>query len=353
MIRGIDIFNGEHERGIDFSRAKAEGIQFAIVKATEGVNYTDPSFTANVDGARVAGMDVGAYHLMRATPIDTQASDFIAAIKDHGPYSMLAIDVENPKAGSTEISDIGKAGITGRIITIYKAIRAAGYTCPVYVYASANWFRNLIDVAACRAAGLKIWMAAYSNDTPDNTDHSADCDMWQWCSDGHIDGINGNVDCDVLYVAGHATQAATPVPATVVVSHVSALSGNANIRTAQQFYNARGAGLSVDGIYGPATRRALIMSVQRGCNQAYGSGLTVDGIFGDKTSGAIRTLRNGDDNSAVWSLQAALMAHGYGLGNIDGKFGSNTQAAVEAFQRASGLTVDGLAGRLTFTALCK
>ena len=140
---------------------------------------------------------------------------------------------------------------------------------------------------------------------------------------------------------------------TVPSTPTSTSSGSANIRTAQQFYNARGAGIAEDGIYGPATRRALIMSVQRGCNEAYSSGLAVDGIFGDKTSEAIRTLRNGDDNAAVWSLQAALMAHGYSVGGIDGKFGSNTQAAVEAFQHAEGLTADGLAGKNTFAALCK
>ena len=167
------------------------------------------AFEANVDGARAAGIDIGAYHLMRATPIDTQAADFVAAIKDRGPYKMLAIDVED--VGGPELSSLGKEAITDKVLTIYRAIRAAGYTCDVYVYASHSWLTSLIDVAACRAAGLKIWGAAYSNDTPDNTDHSADFDMWQWCSDGHIDGINGNVDCDVLYDGAKAVQPIAPV----------------------------------------------------------------------------------------------------------------------------------------------
>ena len=141
-------------------------------------------------------------------------------------------------------------------------------------------------------------------------------------------------------------QSAAPAP-------VPTASGNDNIRAAQQFYNARGAGLSIDGIYGPATRKAEIASVQRGCNQAYGSGLAVDGIWGPKTLEAIRTLRSGDNNAAVYSLQAALMAHGYGLGGIDGKFGGNTDNAVRAFQRDASLTVDGLAGKNTFASLCK
>ena len=227
MKKGIDIYHATYQRGIDFARVKAVGIEFAIVKATEGVDYADQSFVANVDGARAAGIDVGAYHLMRATPVDQQAADFIAAISGHGPYSTLAIDVED--VGGPELSSQGKAAITDRILTIFKAIRAAGYTCDVYVYASANWLRSLIDVAACRAAGMKIWGAAYSSDTPDNTDHSGDWDMWQWCSDGRVDGITGAVDCNVLYDGAHSEQPVTapdPVPSeTYTVQPGDTLSG--------------------------------------------------------------------------------------------------------------------------------
>jgi LysM repeat protein len=199
MIKAVDVYNGTRRNGLDFARVKAAGYDLAIVKATEGVNYVDPSFSANVGDARAAGMLVGAYHFMRATPIEQQAQDFLAVIKDHGPYAMLAIDVENPSPKSTEISSLGKEGIMSRIITLYKAIRDAGYTCPVYVYASASWLRTLIDTDSLRTSGMLIWGAAYSTDTPNNTDHSAEWDMWQWCSDGHVDGITGNVDCDVIY----------------------------------------------------------------------------------------------------------------------------------------------------------
>ncbi len=208
-MRGIDIYNGDGRP--DFAAIKRSGIGYAILKATEGVNFIDPSFIFNVEAAKTACLPVGAYHFLRATPIDQQATDFLAAIKGHGPYSLLSIDVENPSAGSTEISSLGKAGITDRILTIYRAIRAAGYTCPVYIYASASWLRSLIDVAACRTAGLLIWMAAYSSDTPGDTDHSDICDMWQYSDGGRVPGISRSVDMDVCY-RGFATQAAPAAP---------------------------------------------------------------------------------------------------------------------------------------------
>lgn len=195
---GIDIYNEQGRP--DFTKVKGAGINFVILKATEGVDYVDPSFTANAQAAESAGLLTGAYHFLRSTPIDQQAQDFLAAV---GPYNpcLLAIDVEEPKSGSTEIRDLGKSGITSRILTINTAARNAGYTCPIYVYASKSWFGDMIDTDACRQAGMKIWMASYSNDTPENTDHSDICDMWQWCSDGSVDGISGNVCRDVSYGA--------------------------------------------------------------------------------------------------------------------------------------------------------
>ena len=124
---GIDIYNGTRESGFDLARVKAAGYGFTIVKATEGVQYTDPSFAANVTAARTAGLLVGAYHLMRATPIEQQAHDFIAAISGRGPYCCLAIDVED--VGGPELSSLGKAAITDRILTIYR-VRADGRWLP-------------------------------------------------------------------------------------------------------------------------------------------------------------------------------------------------------------------------------
>lgn len=52
-------------------------------------------------------------------------------------------------------------------------------------------------------------------------------------------------------------------------------------------------------------------------------------------------------------LQAALGYLGYNLGptGVDGQFGPYTQGAVRAFQRAMGISVDGIAGPQTYGAL--
>ena len=58
-------------------------------------------------------------------------------------------------------------------------------------------------------------------------------------------------------------------------------------------------------------------------------------------------LRNGSSGQAVSQLQEALIQLGYMSGKPDGKYGTGTEAAVKAFQKANGLTADGVAGAET------
>ncbi|MGV3625109.1 MAG: peptidoglycan-binding protein [Archangium sp.] len=63
------------------------------------------------------------------------------------------------------------------------------------------------------------------------------------------------------------------------------------------------------------------------------------------------TLKRGAEGEQVKALQQALAREGFDPGSVDGKFGPNTERAVKAFQRANGLTVDGLVGAKTRAAL--
>jgi peptidoglycan hydrolase-like protein with peptidoglycan-binding domain/Flp pilus assembly protein TadD len=53
----------------------------------------------------------------------------------------------------------------------------------------------------------------------------------------------------------------------------------------------------------------------------------------------------------VRSLQRRLDRQGYSAGAVDGRYGARTENAVERFQTARGLRVDGIAGPLTLAAL--
>ncbi len=63
------------------------------------------------------------------------------------------------------------------------------------------------------------------------------------------------------------------------------------------------------------------------------------------------TLRIGMSGEAVRAMQARLIVLKFLTGAADGAFGTQTAAAVSAFQRANNLKADGLAGKQTLTAL--
>jgi N-acetyl-anhydromuramyl-L-alanine amidase AmpD len=62
-------------------------------------------------------------------------------------------------------------------------------------------------------------------------------------------------------------------------------------------------------------------------------------------------LRKGDQGQDVRDLQAKLNDKARADLDIDGNFGPGTETAVKRFQSAHGLTVDGLVGPATWTAL--
>lgn len=124
------------------------------------------------------------------------------------------------------------------------------------------------------------------------------------------------------------------------------------IKSIQAILNSRyETNLVVDGLYGPSTRRALITGLQTELNRLYGAGLVVDGVFGPATRAAIRNVRSGESGNIVYLLQAALFAHGFEPGPLDGNFSRITGEALREFQFSRGLAPDGIAGPATFAAL--
>ena len=105
-------------------------------------------------------------------------------------------------------------------------------------------------------------------------------------------------------------------------------------------------GLKADGIIGAATW-AKLMDVD------LSQGGQASDDFVDPTTGAVyKTLKRGDSGYAVTNLQNLLyQLHMIDLGDIDGKFGKQTETAVKQFQKEAGLKQDGKVGYNTFAAL--
>ena len=127
------------------------------------------------------------------------------------------------------------------------------------------------------------------------------------------------------------------------------------VKTLQYLLRARGHYLTVDGIFGPDTNAAVPAFQQQ-------TGLAVDGIVGPVTwSALIITVKQGSTGDAVRGVQEEFQFRNLsgdpskGLA-VDGIFGPKTDAAVRGFQKAlhqdiPSVTVDGIVGPVTWQAL--
>ncbi|MED1603662.1 peptidoglycan-binding protein [Alkalihalophilus marmarensis] len=124
--------------------------------------------------------------------------------------------------------------------------------------------------------------------------------------------------------------------------------------TIQSTLNSRySAGLVVDNTPGPLTKRGIVRGVQTELNAQTNARLIVDGIVGPKTRAAFINVHSGSRGNLTWLLQAALLFNRFDPGVVDGVNGTNTQDALTRFQRAHGLTVDGIAGAQTWSVLLR
>ena len=173
------------------------------------------------------------------------------------------------------------------------------------------------------------------------------------------------VGCGFLVTAAPAMAATVPAPIALTSSSCPADIAQGEIdgcvTELQDLLNTHGAGLTVDGDFGPSTLAAV---------KSYQSshGLSADGIVGPLTKTSLDTtgsvpaaialtsascpadIAEGEDDGCVTELQDLLNTHGAGLG-VDGDFGPATFTAVENYQSSHGLSVDGIVGPDTKASL--
>jgi lysozyme len=193
-LSGIDISG--YQQGINIG---ATGAQFAIVKATEGVGWSDPALDANTAALRAAGIPGGFYHFARPdnTPentADAEAQTFISAVRDRlQPSDVVVLDWESDNTSDSAWAlrwlDLVSAAL-GRTALIYMNLTEAR---------SGVWG----DVQP----RYKLWLAQYPTSErqswgPVNRLPSAPgwtVAMWQYSSTGNLPGWGGQLDLNVFY----------------------------------------------------------------------------------------------------------------------------------------------------------
>lgn len=100
-----------------------------------------------------------------------------------------------------------------------------------------------------------------------------------------------------------------------------------------------------------AEQEAMGTAIAKGILNRLGISYVTEG--GKTVNVTLNELKKGSRGEQVKTIQRLLAHMGYSKSSIDGDFGVNTDKGVRAYQKAMGLTVDGVIGGNTWNKLLK
>ena len=188
---GIDVSSWQGD--INWEKVKTAGCEFAMIRIGFGHKdkelIFDSKFKANLENAKKAGIKVGLYFYSYAKTNDEakeQAKWIIDALNGEKLDLPIAFDWEiwsgfnNYKLNFNDLNEIAESFI--------KEINKHNYEGIIYgsaFYINRVWNQN-----------SRTWLAYYTS----NNDFEKPYFMWQLSSQGKIDGINGYVDLNIVYL---------------------------------------------------------------------------------------------------------------------------------------------------------
>ncbi len=191
-LLGIDVSRYQEE--VDWAKVKAAGIDFVIVRLgyrgyETGLLNEDPYARQNLQGARDAGLLVGAYFFSQALTEEEAREEalFCLEILEGFPLDLpLTFDWEVQKR--TENAD--GVTVTACARAFCDEVSAAGRTPMIYF--NPHQAATLFDLH--QLTDLPWWLAMYDV----GREFPCRFDLWQYTCTGKVDGIKGNVDINIL-----------------------------------------------------------------------------------------------------------------------------------------------------------
>ncbi|MCG7525553.1 lysozyme [Streptomyces sp. OfavH-34-F] len=190
---GIDV--SSWQGGINWSSVRGAGIEFAWMKATEGLTYKDPTFSANYYNAYHAGVIRGAYHYARpdvsggAAQADFFASNGGAWSRDNLTLPGV-LDIEGTCYGYSQTA------MRQWVLDFYNRYKARTGR-DVVIYTSPSWWNTCTGGWTGMYSRSPLWVAHWTSaGSPSMPSGFPFWTVWQYTSTGSVSGVSGNVDRD-------------------------------------------------------------------------------------------------------------------------------------------------------------
>jgi GH25 family lysozyme M1 (1,4-beta-N-acetylmuramidase) len=187
-VKGIDV--SYYQSNIDWARVKADGVEFAFIRVSDGTGFSDPKFQRNWDGAKANGVRRGAYQFFRSNQNPEAQADLLAdAIGQLEPGDLPpVIDVESTDGQSAST-------IRAKVQRWLDRVEAR-LGVRAIIYTGAYFWRD--QAGGGDFAEYPLWIAHYGTLCPLVPPTWSQWTFHQHTSSGRVQGISGNVDMNVF-----------------------------------------------------------------------------------------------------------------------------------------------------------
>lgn len=196
--RGIDlsVFQGD----VNWQAVAADGIDFAVIRIGyrgygKGALQPDERFAGYLSGAVEAGLDVGVYFFSQALTAEEgreEAQYVLELLEGRSLTLPVYFDWEPIAAEDSRTNGYDYAHLTDSAVAFCQTIEAAGYEAGVYINRQQGYYHYDLS----RLADYALWVADY-HAWPD---FYYRFDMWQYTAAGQVDGIDIQVDVNLMFV---------------------------------------------------------------------------------------------------------------------------------------------------------
>ena len=193
---GIDV--SSHQQQIDWQAVKDAGIQYAFVRLgyrgyEQGTLNTDSFAIQNLNGAKDAGLLVGAYFFSQAVTVEEarEEAQFALDILDGMQLTLpLVYDWEYINE-TARTANMDRQTLTACTLAFCQEVEKAGYDAMIYFNSSQG--RDLLELEKLEM--YPWWLAKYDLEA----EFLCRVDLWQYTNTGSVPGIRGNVDIDLMF----------------------------------------------------------------------------------------------------------------------------------------------------------
>ncbi|HTJ45415.1 MAG TPA: GH25 family lysozyme [Kofleriaceae bacterium] len=186
VVEGIDV--SVYQGTIDWAAVKGAGIDYAIIRTSDGLDFPDSKFATNWAGAKQAGVIRGVYQFFEPAqdPI-AQADMMLDAMGPLAPGDLPpTIDVET--TGGKAPAEVAAAVRAWTDHVAEKIGRAP------MIYVGKYFWQD--QVGGADQSGNPLWVAQWGVTCPDIPGPWTTWTFWQYSATGRVAGISGDVDRD-------------------------------------------------------------------------------------------------------------------------------------------------------------